>query len=392
MRSQIKNVVSLFLICFIAAGLLAAVNMLTSPVIADKLAQQANAALIEVLPDGEGFAEIDLNGKGLPASVTKAYSTSNGAGNVIQVTTSGYGNGLVIMFGVSADGKITGSKCISSSETLGYEKTYGANLVGATTATLDSIDTVAGATMTTGAYREAAKTALNAAVVLAGGSADFRTEEEIFQDNLAAALPAGEGKFSYHFVPETLIGVDKVYAADNGEGYVLIMGESFVGVDKSGNLVGEVDPAIAPTANDAVTTILASAMAEIDITALKEAGTISKQVRAAYITASGNYVLEMRAFGYGINAPYKPNGVEIVFQIAISADGKIVAVQTISHQESKGYGDKCATDAFYAGWIGKDASNYTDVVIAGATLTTKGYQEAVLIALNSVEILKGDSN
>jgi hypothetical protein len=43
-------------------------------------------------------------------------------------------------------------------------------------------------------------------------------------------------------------------------------------------------------------------------------------------------------------------------------------------------------------WIGKDTTNYTDVVIAGATMTTQGYQEAVLIALESIEILKGDSN
>lgn len=392
MKAQVKNVLSLFLICVIAAGLLAAVNMITAPEIAKKLEAQANAALAEVLPEGQGFTEIDLSQHTLPASVTKAYATSNGAGNVIQVTTSGYGSGFVIMFGVSADGKITGSKCIASSETLGYEKTYGAGLVGATTATLDSIDTVAGATMTTGAYREAAKTALNAAVVLAGGSADFRTEEEIFQDNLAAALPAGNGEFSYFFVPETLTGVDKVYAATNGEGYVLIMGENFVGVDKSGALVGEVDATLAPVAEAAAAVMLASNKTEIDITALKESGAISTQIKAAYITDSGNYVLEMRAFGYGVNAPYKPNGVEIVFQIAISADGKIVAIETISHKESKGYGDKCATDAFYMQWIGKDTTNYTDVVIAGATMTTQGYQEAVLIALESIEILKGDSN
>lgn len=389
MKAQVKNVLSLFLICFIAAGLLAVVNMITAPVIEKKLAAQAQQALVEVLPEGEGFTEVDLSQYNLPDSIDAIYSTTNNAGYVVQLTKTGYDKGLVIMCGISPEGVVVGTKCIASKETLKQEQTYGASLIGATADTIGNIDTVAGATMTTGAYREAIKEAINAVILLTGGEADFRTEEEILRDNLSAALPAGGTEFSYHFVPETLSGVDVVYAANNGAGYVFVIGETFVGVDATGAIVGEVDSVPRQVVEVAAPVLLASHMTEVDITALKEAGTISNMVNKVFITDSGNYVLEMTAHGYGITAPYKPNGVPIIYRVAISPDGVIIAGETISHQETEKYAGACDGVDFYLTWVGKTEANYTDIVVSGASFTTTGYQESLLVALNTIEILKG---
>ena len=70
------------------------------------------------------------------------------------------------MCGVDKNGLVTGAACMSSGETLGYEKTYGNNLVKRTLNSIDSVDTVASATKTTSGYKNAVKDALNAASVL----------------------------------------------------------------------------------------------------------------------------------------------------------------------------------------------------------------------------------
>ena len=87
------------------------------------------------------------------------------------------------------------------------------------------------------------------------------------------------------------------------------------------------------------------------------------------------------------------------FKLSISSDGKIIDVLTVSHNESKGYGDACGTDEYVDKWagvsnedvviskgpIGKDN---TDVgAIAGATITTKGYQKAIKAAFTAFEKL-----
>ena len=69
---------------------------------------------------------------------------------------------MVILCGISADGRVSGSLCLSSGETLGYEKTYGDAVKGATLSTVDGVDAVSGATKTTEGYRNAVKDALTA--------------------------------------------------------------------------------------------------------------------------------------------------------------------------------------------------------------------------------------
>ena len=63
-----------------------------------------------------------------------------------------------------------GALCISSGETLGYEKSFGENFKGLALDGVEKIDTVAGATKTTAAYRAAVADALRAAEILREGS------------------------------------------------------------------------------------------------------------------------------------------------------------------------------------------------------------------------------
>ena len=210
MIKMMKSAVALTVICAVVAVLLAATNFITAPVIEANDAAAANEALLVVMPGGTGFEPVDISSYTLPSTVNEVFKEANG-GYVVKLTTAGYSTGMVIMVGVDASGTVTGATCLGSSETLGYEKTYGETTVGATLETVDSLDTIAGATRTTEGYKNAVKDALNTAVIMGGGSVDIRNPEQILADNLNAALPEGEDKFTSFFIQEVLEVTDAVY-------------------------------------------------------------------------------------------------------------------------------------------------------------------------------------
>lgn len=392
MKKQIKAVFALFAICLVTALLLALANALTAPMIKKAEDAAANAALLEVLPDGEDFQKIDISSFELPSTVAEAYSEKNG-GKVFKLVTAGYSPDLVIMCGINADGSVSGALCLSSGETLGYEKTYGESLKGATDATINDVNTISGATKTTAAYRSAVLDAINAAKILGGESVDIRTPEEILADNLNAALPAGDGKFTPLFIAEEIVGIDTVYTADNGEGAVYVCGDIFVGVDKNGKVASEADAELKATVETAAAILAASSSEAIDLTKYEGLPTALK---AAEKTAIGNYILTLNAAGYGINGGnqwHPASGEYIVIKISMTADGKIINTLTVSQAESVGIGDACAKPDFYSQFNGKTESNYADIdAIGGATITTNGYKNAVLRAFEAVKILTGGAN
>ena len=388
MKNYIKSVVALTVICAVVAVLLSVTNSVTAPIIEKNANAAANEALLIVLPEGKDFAQVDLSTYELPATVTEAY-TEAGGGYVVKLTTAGYGPDMVIMCGVNAAGEITGATCLSSNETLGVEKTYGDNVKGYTIDNIESdLDTVSGATMTTGAYKNALKDALNTAIILGGGSADLRTDEEKLADNLAAALPAGEGKFTKWFISEPLTDVSAVYIADNGAGYVLVSGESYIAVDSECNVLTDVSDDVKAVMSANAEAIKSSEVTELDITGY---GDMPSAIDKAYKTASGNYVFELHAAGYGINGDkYTKSGEYIYLKASVTADGKIIACETVSQKETDNIGSACADEGFYSQFNGKDETNYGDIdAITGATITTNGYKTGVSKVFEAVKILEG---
>ena len=385
MKKSVTSTLVLFAICAVMAVLLALTNSITAPIIQKNQEAAANEALLEVMPEGEGFEKMDLSSYELPATVTEVYKEKNG-GYVVTLTTTGYGSGFVIMCGVSADGTVTGTVCLASTETLGHEKTFGANFVGKDAAGVDATDTVSGATKTTQAYKNAVKDALNTAIILGGGSVDLRDPAQILNDNLSAALPAGEGKFTKLFIAEVIEGIDAVYTADNGKGYVFVIGEAFIPVDESGNTDNE-------TVKTAYDILVASTTEDIDLAPYADT---LKYITSAKKTASGNFIFEVKGPGYGITGgdEYHPaSGEYIIVRVSMTPDGKIIDTYTVSQEESKGIGDACADEKFYGQFDGKTESDYKDIdAIAGATLTTNGYLKAIERAFEALNTLKGGSN
>lgn len=392
MKNYIKSIISLTVICAVVAIALGATNYVTAPIIEKNAGAAANEALLVVMPDGGDFTAADLTQYTLPATVLEAYTASNG-GSVVKLSTTGYGPDMIIMCGVDADGNVTGTVCLSSNETLSAEKTYGDTLKGATIDTIDGIATVSGATMTTGAYRDAVKDAINTAIILGGGSADIRSPEEILADNLNTALSAGEGKFTEVFICEKLENVSAIYEADNGAGFVYVTTvndeELFVGVDANGVVLSEVADDVKTNIESAAKTMLKSTLKEVDITKYAD---MPSNVDKAYKTKSGNYVLEIHASGFGKNGDhyYNPSGEYIYIKLALTKDGEIISCQTTKQSETDGVGSICADKEFSAQYVGKNESTYKDIdIVAGVTLTTQGYRSAIGKAIEAVKIMEG---
>jgi electron transport complex protein RnfG len=385
MKKYLSNILVLVCICAVVSVILSVTNALTAPKIEANEKEKTRKALLQVMPDGVSFEPVDISAETLPSTVREVYRAENG-GYVIKLSTTGYSTGFVIMCGIRTDGTVSGAVCLSSTETLGYEKTYGQSFLDKNKEEVEGVDTIAGATKTTAAYRSAVRDALNAALILYGHDVDIRTEEEILRDNLSAALPSANGEFEKRFLTEKLVGVDAVYEAKNKSGFVFLMGEQFIGLDENGKVISETAEDVAATANTAAALLLASQTSPISLSSY--AG-LPTSLTSAEKTATGNYVLELKAAGYGILGTKKPSGEYITIRVSLTSDGTVIDCLTLSQAETEGVGSVCAEESFYGQFRGKTEDTYTQIdAISRATVTTDGYKKAILDAFTSVRIFE----
>ncbi|MBR7162236.1 MAG: FMN-binding protein [Clostridia bacterium] len=165
---SLKSIAALASVCAVIAIMLAVTNYFTAPIIAENEEKAVSESLLLVMPNGKDFEKMDISALSLPEIVSEVYRETDG-GYVFKLETKGQNTGLIIMCGVYADGTVSGARCIASKEDLKHEKTYGERFTGLDLAGAEEVDTVSQATNTTSAYKEAVKTALEAAKILKGG-------------------------------------------------------------------------------------------------------------------------------------------------------------------------------------------------------------------------------
>ncbi len=156
----------LLAICVVMGTLLALTNSATAPIIAQAELEAAQAARKEVMADADNF-ELVTDEKqesgDKTVTVTEVYKATNDAGYVFMITAKGYGgkNTLKMVCGIDMDGKLTGTKVLKHSETVGL----GAKITGdafsgqfpgkdaSYVSSIDNIDTISGATRSSNFYR-----------------------------------------------------------------------------------------------------------------------------------------------------------------------------------------------------------------------------------------------
>ena len=162
-----KLAATLLLITAFAAAALAGVNALTAPVI-QQISQQKTAQAIQAVLPGQSH-ELD-SFSDASGMVQKVYASD--AGYAVQVSTKGFGGELVMVVGVTPEGKVLGVDVVSHAETSGLgdvaaaDNTKGQSFreqfsqADAPFAVGDNIDAITSATITS----KAVTAGINAAV------------------------------------------------------------------------------------------------------------------------------------------------------------------------------------------------------------------------------------
>ena len=117
MKDIVKPIAVLAAICLVVTALLAYINSVTSPIIAEANAEAQAKAQQEVLKEADGFEEIEDVTK--PDGVTKMVKATNGTGYVFTLETKGYGGTIELICGIKSDGTIESVQTLNHSETSG---------------------------------------------------------------------------------------------------------------------------------------------------------------------------------------------------------------------------------------------------------------------------------
>lgn len=251
----IAPIIVLVLIGTIVTAALAVTNSVTAPIIAEQQTKAADAAKQVVLPSGSGFSTLDSL-EGLPDAVTSVDVAGNGAGYVITTETKGFGGVIQAMYGIDANGVITGSKVVKADESPGIGAVvtedgseFQAQLVGMSDTA--NIQARSGATVTSNAMKTAVQAALDAYTILTGGTVEATVYEA--PSNLEDELDQYYSGASFTDVPGGKVSDQGtvVYAAAQGlmsEVKVAVCfdtGDSILGVivDASGETPGIGDKA-----------------------------------------------------------------------------------------------------------------------------------------------------
>ena len=166
-NSSLKSIIVLVSICLFIAVAMAAVNMVTSPKIAEANERAEQEALSAVLPENGGFEKVELSE--LPESVSAIYKDKDGEGYVAMLTIKGYDSSkpMSAAVGFTSEGEITQLKIVSAQgETsgIGSKVTLPDFLsqFDGKDRELEDVDTISGATVSSSAVIEAVKQSFEA--------------------------------------------------------------------------------------------------------------------------------------------------------------------------------------------------------------------------------------
>lgn len=160
-KDIIKPILVLCSICLVVTGLLAYVNMVTSPIIEKAEVEKSQQAMAEVLPDADGFTNVDINElSSIPEEVSEIHKAENGAGYVFIIITKGYGGDMKIACGINNEGTVEACTTLSHNETSGLgsktaEDPYKSQYKGKSADTLNEVEAITGATISSNAYMSA---------------------------------------------------------------------------------------------------------------------------------------------------------------------------------------------------------------------------------------------
>ena len=243
---------TLILIAVTVALMLSLFNKLTFPIIKEREENKVNESLGDVM-EGK-FTKLTL-GDDLPTEIDEIYRVTDGEalkGHVMTLKVTGYAGQIYMTVGVSAKGRITKAKITSQNETHNRPEmqSYTERFTDKNKAEVESVDVVAGATVSSTAIRSGVLIALDTAEKISGTAQSSvkmkspRTDEEILSlikktsgdIKLADKTPDEYESDIFVKLYESDSEGYFAYIAVSGE-YVEVASESIAQFDKNGRIV-----------------------------------------------------------------------------------------------------------------------------------------------------------
>ncbi len=122
MKTMAKTGVTLALIAAVAALLLALVNSVTAPVIAEYDAKVIKDTLSQVAAGFEVGEEKSTDDPSVTAMYPLSDSNGKAEGYILSLIGNGYGGAMTLMASYSTDGKLLDARLLNNSETPGLGK------------------------------------------------------------------------------------------------------------------------------------------------------------------------------------------------------------------------------------------------------------------------------
>jgi Na+-translocating ferredoxin:NAD+ oxidoreductase subunit G len=121
MKENLKLGFILLIVTAIAGLLLGGAYEITKEPIAQQVIKEKNDAMKQILPLADNFKTLDvtLDEASIIKEINEGTKGSDVAGYAIKVTPKGYAGKIELMVGISKEGKVTGYKILSHSETPG---------------------------------------------------------------------------------------------------------------------------------------------------------------------------------------------------------------------------------------------------------------------------------
>jgi electron transport complex protein RnfG len=155
-KDYVMPILVLSLLCLIVSWTLAFGNSLTQPVIEESAARRAEAARKDIIPAADEFELLHV--EGLPKTVTEVYRATNNSGFIFVVTSSGYGGEILLICGITPDGKVIKTATLAQNETKGlgtpiFEEPHAGQYRGRHKDSIEDVAAISGATISSNALK-----------------------------------------------------------------------------------------------------------------------------------------------------------------------------------------------------------------------------------------------
>ena len=370
MGDIVKLALRLFVFALVAAVALALTNEVTKgPIEAQKLAAKMDA-LNTVLPGCE-YTQIEYEGLAEGSVLDEIFEGKDASGATVgyalTAAPQGYGGPIPITVGISTEGYITQTYVGALQETAGLGSRVGEDefksqfiAIAADPDTLrDDVDTIGGATVSSGAFVNAVSEILTYSKNTLGIAPNAGDKDAILA---AAAAAAGNAE------PVVTTNTYDV------TGFAPMKVE--IAVDDAGKIVS-----VKVLEHNETPGFGADLIAD---TAVFDA-LVGQDIAGAAIDVKAGVTLTSKAINSALKAagpqvpadPYTVKGFDkFTMEIAVS-DGKIASIAVPAHNETPGLGADILTEEALASLVGQDLATAKVDVKSGVTLTSKAINDAL---------------